>query len=318
MARGGAKESEPGSNVVFFDEEELRDRIAEEPSRVTGKDARAAAAREVSVPPMVGFADVVIVEADGAITIVECKLYDNPESHGAVIGQALSYAAGLCGLDYESFKDRFENGKLGRGSASLTEPFQGLEGWSESAFSKDVACNLAAGRFRVVIAADEMSEPLKLTLEFLRKRQPAGIVLSAHEVSTRPSGEKRPKPSREILIAGIRETSGESAAATAEALIDWANGERLSVSFVRREAIVSTSRGTLFRIKRYSQVRVSLDSIKLQLEYRGNEGQLEGIEQELDALGVKGDRRKARGLLAALDAEAFIVVMRRVLEAIPR
>jgi hypothetical protein len=99
---------EAPNGLVFVKEGELRDRIVESPSKIPEIDEPAAAAKEVAIPPAIGRADVVVVETDGMIRIVACTLEGNPSSHGSVIGQALSYAAGLRGLSYDEVKERFE------------------------------------------------------------------------------------------------------------------------------------------------------------------------------------------------------------------
>lgn len=300
---------------VFFDEGDLKRLIAREPSRIEGVVSPAATAQEVAIPPMVGFADVVIVEIDGTITIVECKLLDNKESHGAAVGQALSYAAGLSGLPgYSAFKERFERGMYEGRRASLTCPFEHLEGWDNPSFSKKVGENLGSGRFRVVIATDEAPEPLKVTIAFLENLQVRGIELGFYEAI--PTDETRAKPDRKVFMARIRDYSGDSVALAAKALLDWASMSGLDPDFVRHQAIVSTTKGTLFRIKRYHQIRVSIDRIEEWLERRDDE--LARIESDLSKLGIQRDGRKARGELSGLDTDAFLDVMQRVVDAVKR
>ena len=311
MAKPAEAKGRP-DGLPFFDEVDLQQLIAKEPSRV-GATRPATVAREVRVPPMVGSADVVVVEADGTITIVECKLHKSSEGHGAVIGQALSYAAGLHGLDYAGFKERFERGKRAR-PGSLTEPFEGLEGWGRGGFGEAVEARLDAGEFRVVIAADELSEQLKVILAFLGDHPPGGITLSGYEVYPRAPGENRPKLTVEAFVAEIRRFHGDAAADPAEALLRWASSEGLTVSFGPFEAQVSAD-DTLFRIKRYREVRVSVDKISRQLNHK-DAGTIERLNRDLDDLGAERDAKKAKIQLNCLDAQAFISLMRWVVEEI--
>jgi RecB family endonuclease NucS len=65
--------------TAYTNEAELRDLLAETPSLLPGIDERpTAAAKEMPISGT-GKADVVIVEASGDITVVECKLSTNPE-----------------------------------------------------------------------------------------------------------------------------------------------------------------------------------------------------------------------------------------------
>ncbi|MBV9049649.1 MAG: hypothetical protein JOY58_15340 [Solirubrobacterales bacterium] len=77
--------------TTYTDDAELRDLLAETPSLLPGVGERsAAAAKEMPISGR-GSADVVIVDASGDITVVECKLPANPEirSQGGAIAQQL-------------------------------------------------------------------------------------------------------------------------------------------------------------------------------------------------------------------------------------
>lgn len=229
--------AQAANGLVFVKEDELRDRIVESPSEIPEIDEPAAAAKEVAIPPAIGRADVVVVGADGVITIVECKLEGNPSSHGSVIGQALSYAAGLRGLSYEKFRKRFEEG-----AASLTKPFEGDSSWNEAWFKRRVEQNLKTGSFRLTIALDQMPPALQHTLAFLEGREPKGIRFSSAVL-----GFPMPKLDRQVLIEMIRQRSGPPAARAADRLLQWAlkDERRLSVHYGRIDGVVKTRVDTL-------------------------------------------------------------------------
>lgn len=84
-------------------ERRLRDLIAGEPSLLPEVGEHPAAV-STEVPIRAGDADVVVVDAEGEITIVECKLAKNREIRRAVIGQLFEYAAALWKLDIEDFE----------------------------------------------------------------------------------------------------------------------------------------------------------------------------------------------------------------------
>lgn len=302
-------EQDRPDGLPFFDEGPLRDLIAKRP-HLTGADRSAATATEVSIPPMVGRADVLVVEATGGITIVECKLLKNREGHGAVVGQALSYAAGLSGLSYEEFKARFEGKQVG----SLTERFEGRDGWDANVFAEAIARNLEAGRFRVVIAADQLSEPLKVILGYLRDHQPPGIDLDGCEVLVSPEPEPR---TREALVDAIRRHYGEAAASPADALLSWAESAGMPPDYNLGAAKVSRAGNALFRIKRYREVRVSAARIERELLLRGS-GLAERVGSELEKLGAEMDGKRAKIQLEDLDAPAFVALMEGVVAGMGR
>lgn len=84
-------------------ERELQDLLLNSPGLVPGVDSeRSVIADEVALAG--GAADLVVVDADGVITIVECKLAANPDMRRTVVGQILAYAAALWQLSYEQFE----------------------------------------------------------------------------------------------------------------------------------------------------------------------------------------------------------------------
>lgn len=90
--------------------------------------------------PETGPADIVLVDAEGQITIVECKLEANTEIRGQVIGQLFTYAAGLWQIDYEEFERRFR-----RARSDLTKPFEGRGERDRAEFRSKVSENLSDG-----------------------------------------------------------------------------------------------------------------------------------------------------------------------------
>ena len=134
---------------------------------------------ELSVPEA-GYVDVVGVDADGAITLVECKLRANPDVRRHVVGQVFAYAAGLWGLDYDAFDGAFASRAgmpLARRMAELAP-----EGWDEKAFRTSVAANLAAGRFRLVIAVDQITDELSRIVRYLNEHTTPEVQILALEL----------------------------------------------------------------------------------------------------------------------------------------
>jgi hypothetical protein len=306
-APSGSPVERARSIPVFYDEHELRDRIAQSPGLLPNVGERpAAAAREVRVPPMVGRADVVVVDVDGSITLVECKLAKNREHHGSVVGQLLSYAAGLRGLRYEEFRDRFE-----AGGGSLTAGFQGAGRWDEEAFRRSVSQNLAEGRFYLVVAVDGASEQLRRTLSFVRERMPK-TDLKLLELG---SSHGLPPKGPEALIETIRalsDTAGDAAAA----LWTWARDEpRLRFEVKRYEGVIR-ARDTICRIRRHRVLRVSLDKIALQLGPSG-QARVEQLGGELESMGFELRSEKARIALESLRVEEFLALMGPVVADLP-
>ena len=75
----------------YDNEVALQTILVEHPDLVPGVDGSAIACREFSSG--VGPADVVVLDAEGSITVVECKLSANAEVRRTVVGQVLDYAS---------------------------------------------------------------------------------------------------------------------------------------------------------------------------------------------------------------------------------
>ena len=205
--------------TTYTDEAELQRLIADSPSLLPGvEDGVAAVAREVAVPG-VGAADLIVVDREGEITIVECKLAANSEIRRSVIGQAFAYAAGVWQLSYEDFDRAF----AARGQ-SLESSFDGAADWDAPAFREAVEANLERGALGLVIAVDQITDELKRTIVYinrhttaelrllaleLRRAADGGIEIVMPEVYGEESATEPTRPKRRwdesSLMAGLRE-----------------------------------------------------------------------------------------------------------------
>ena len=91
-------------------ETELQHILADHPELIPGVGADAVACREFQ--STAGPADVV-VDADGQVTLVECKLAANPQVRREIVGQMFDYASRLWKMGIEDFDARWQtrNGK---------------------------------------------------------------------------------------------------------------------------------------------------------------------------------------------------------------
>jgi len=78
---------------TYDDEAHLQGLLAADPARVPGVADGAVAVREL--PTSGGPIDVCIVDPDGSLTVVECKLASNSERRRMVIGQVIDYASAI-------------------------------------------------------------------------------------------------------------------------------------------------------------------------------------------------------------------------------
>ena len=246
----------------------LRDRIFDEPSLLPGFDEPLASAKEVPVR-RTGGADVIVVDAGGQIAIVECKKASNDESRREVIGQVFEYAAMLWKNNYEDLKRIFSACRR-----PLTKPFESVEGWDEDTFGRAISQRLKDGDFRLIIAVDEMTTPLKKrlvrTVALLNSYMPS---IQFEVVVPRGDPDEvygkdamcrlEPKLKRWTLIEKI---DGEDAQIVAEDLFEWADSREVEIRITPVRAIARVPAGQLFRVKPPGKVKVSLSDVDANAE----------------------------------------------------
>lgn len=135
-------------------EAELQEILAAHPELIPGVRDGAAACREFQSG--VGPADVVVVDTNGDLTLVECKLAANPQIRREIVGQMFDYAARLWKLNIDEFDARW---RVATGMSLLASGDEGLR--------EALARNLHHGRFRIVLAVDAINDRLKRMIEYL-------------------------------------------------------------------------------------------------------------------------------------------------------
>jgi hypothetical protein len=320
-------------------ERRLRDLIADSPSllRVAGRPT--AVSTEVGISGA-GLADVVVVDADGEITVVECKLITNKEIRRKVIGQLFEYAAALWKLDIKDF----ERSLLAGGTASRNASIDSVR-WQETQFRSNVSSNLDDGAFRLIIAVDEITERLKRTVVFINHHtrpevrflalelrrageaggpRPVAVFYGDNDEEIRPR-KPRWRRKQEALLKGIRRPD---AARAAGGLLDWAEGKDLAVSYTRKKqdrletgTILTPGGDRLFRIKEHRVVRVSFEALR---HDDGDEDRISQLVQGLAKIDArfqidtkrKGERPEAplESLAQESKREEFLVLMEQVLK----
>jgi RecB family endonuclease NucS len=103
-----------------------------------------------------GSADLLAVESTGRLVLIEVTLAGNAESRRAVVGQVLSYAGYLQGLDPEQLESQVLSGPVLAAVQSADQQHTvDAEG-----FRDGLARSLAEGSFRLVIVLDPAPDEL--------------------------------------------------------------------------------------------------------------------------------------------------------------
>ena len=127
------------------------------------------------LPTAAGSIDLAYVSEQGLLSIVECKLWRNPEARRVAVSQILDYAKEISRWSYEELNHAV------RGAAKRPEDTNALfdlvreqnDTIDEQAFVDDVTRNLESGRFLLLVVGDGIREGVERIADYLK--QSAGI-----------------------------------------------------------------------------------------------------------------------------------------------
>ena len=187
----------------YTDEREFQEILASHPGLIPGCE-RAAVAREFPLPG-IGYVDLMLLDGDGALTVVECKLEANAEIKRKVVGQLLTYAAGLWQMTAEDFALHW---RLRTEKSPCDSVAEYVPEADESKFAQALAATLSSGDFRLVFAVDQITPELRRTVEFLHESSSERLAVMALEIGRFKEGDV------EILVP---ETYGAELAASGAA-----------------------------------------------------------------------------------------------------
>ncbi|WP_377453839.1 PDDEXK family nuclease [Rhodococcoides fascians] len=140
---------------AYDNEDHLQRIIAAAPEHVPGVSDSALTVRELATSA--GPADVCIVDREGSVTVVECKLASNTERRRMVIGQVLDYASAISLGGEASFRRQWAR----RGGVDL--------GVLEEEAVERLAENIATGRVHLCLAVDRIDADLRRLVEYLNR-----------------------------------------------------------------------------------------------------------------------------------------------------
>jgi hypothetical protein len=143
---------------------------------------------EVGVPP--GAIDIMYCDSSGLITIVETKLAKNPQVRREVIGQVLEYASYVHDMNFEDIEYTVEqylkrsDRKFKTKARTLIDYFNDAISHNEDdkekafdAFKENVSKNLSDARIRLIVAVDEINDPLRNTVTFVNNHSQFEILV---------------------------------------------------------------------------------------------------------------------------------------------
>ena len=165
----------PESQGRAYDEAWLRDLLFRNPEVLPikeideGFDPPIPLCREL--PTDAGPVDLAYVTESGRLTLVECKLWKNPEARRKVVAQILDYAKEIHRWSYEELDKAVRRARRREGdSRRLFDLVRNQnESLDEAAFVDDVTRHLANGRFLLLVVGDGIREGVERIAEYLRR-----------------------------------------------------------------------------------------------------------------------------------------------------
>ncbi len=118
------------------------------------------------IPTGVGFIDNLFISSDGYLTIVETKLWRNPEAKREVIGQIIDYAKELATWNFNKLDFEVKK-KNQKGILQLINEFELIEEQDKHRLIDIIEKNLRRGRFLLLIVGDGIKESVEEMIEHL-------------------------------------------------------------------------------------------------------------------------------------------------------
>jgi hypothetical protein len=151
----------------------LRDFLLSHPAALPSADIDPAFGDLVSVcselRTAAGPLDALFVNRHGALVLVECKLFRNPQARREVIGQILDYAKELARWGYADLEAAVSQ-RLGRPGENVLFRIAAAQHpeLDEAGFVDAVSQNLAQGRFLLLIAGDGIRRETEAIAEYVQ------------------------------------------------------------------------------------------------------------------------------------------------------
>jgi len=143
--------------------------------------------REVGTPA--GSIDNLFINPDGYITLVETKLWRNPEARRQVVAQILDYAREVSLWDYEQLDGHIRAAARQRrrqdaGPYEMAKASGAAADLDEAQFVDRVTRNLRRGRLLLIIAGDGIRESVEAMAEYLQQTPGLQFTLALVELLT--------------------------------------------------------------------------------------------------------------------------------------
>lgn len=191
-----------------------------------------------------GPVDIAFINAHGQLTLVECKLWRNPEARRKVVAQILDYARTLKEWSYADLQRQvaMASGRSGNIPYEVVKAAHPV--LEEHRFIDSVSRSLKNGRFLLVVAGDGIREDVNGIADLINRNATSGFSFGQVEVALYefPDGALAIQPraiSRtELIERHVIITSGGLELAEAQAVTETEGGANTDPAVVQANAEV--------------------------------------------------------------------------------
>lgn len=139
------------------------------------------------VETAVGVIDNLFLSPHGYLTIVETKLWRNPEARRQVVGQIIDYAEAISQWTYEQLESQvraYNGGRIGseRGIVDSIRQIEDADEVKEQAIVDTVSRNLQLGQFLLLVVGDGIRESIEAMVDYIQQTPQLHFTLALVEL----------------------------------------------------------------------------------------------------------------------------------------
>jgi hypothetical protein len=149
------------------------------------------------LPTPAGPLDILYINPKGFLSLVETKLWRNPEARRSVVAQIIDYAKEMARWTYDDLVKAIRQAGLKSSQDPLVEMMKQIAGedFEEQRFIDQVSKNLRLGRSLLLIVGDGIQEGVEQMASFLQQAPQLGYQLALLEI-----GIYREQPGKDDLL----------------------------------------------------------------------------------------------------------------------
>lgn len=130
-----------------------------------------------------GPVDLAFINPDGLLTLVECKLWRNPEARRKVVAQVLDYVRSIARWSYSDFQRQVAMATGHTGNVPFELVRESHPELEERRFVDAVSRSIRSGRFLLLVAGDGIREDVGALAELINRNAALGFSFGLFEVA---------------------------------------------------------------------------------------------------------------------------------------